>query len=116
MFITGFEQFDDNVLWYCFCLVLVLRVVELLGSEGLLFSLNLGKKFVGWFFKYFFVLSSFFSSFQFLCIAVVVVQSLSRVQLFVTPVDYSRPGSSVQGISQARILEWAAISFSRGSS
>ena len=30
--------------------------------------------------------------------------------------DSSRPGSSVQGISQARILEWAAISFSRGSS
>ena len=30
--------------------------------------------------------------------------------------DSSRPGSSVQGISQARILEWVAISFSRGSS
>ena len=26
------------------------------------------------------------------------------------------PGSSVHGISQARILEWVAISFSRGSS
>ena len=26
------------------------------------------------------------------------------------------PGTSVHGISQARILEWAAISFSRGSS
>ena len=26
--------------------------------------------------------------------------------------DYSLPGSSVQGISQAKILEWAAISFS----
>ena len=32
------------------------------------------------------------------------------------PVDYSLPGSSVHGILQARILEWAAISFSRGSS
>ena len=30
--------------------------------------------------------------------------------------DYSPPGSSVYGISQARILEWVAISFSRGSS
>ena len=30
--------------------------------------------------------------------------------------DYSPPGSSVHGISQARILEWGAISFSRGSS
>ena len=26
------------------------------------------------------------------------------------PVDYSPPGSSVQGILQARILEWVAIS------
>ena len=38
------------------------------------------------------------------------VQSLSCVWLFVTP------GSSVHGISQARILEWVAISFSRRSS
>ena len=28
------------------------------------------------------------------------------------PMDYSPPGSSVHGISQARILEWFAISFS----
>ena len=32
------------------------------------------------------------------------------------PVDCSPPGSSVHGILQARILEWVAISFSRGSS
>ena len=31
------------------------------------------------------------------------------------PVDYSPPGSSVHGILQARILEWIAIPFSRGS-
>ena len=31
-------------------------------------------------------------------------------------VDCSLPGSSVHGILQARILEWVAISFSRGSS
>ena len=30
--------------------------------------------------------------------------------------DYSLSGSSVHGISQARILEWVAISFSKGSS
>ena len=29
---------------------------------------------------------------------------------------YSPPGSSVHGILQARILEWVAIPFSRGSS
>ena len=32
------------------------------------------------------------------------------------PIDCSLPDSSVHGISQARILEWVAISFSRGSS
>ena len=32
------------------------------------------------------------------------------------PMDCCLPGSSVHGISQARILEWVAISFSRGSS
>ena len=32
------------------------------------------------------------------------------------PMDYSLPGSSVHGIFQARVLEWVAISFSRGSS
>ena len=30
--------------------------------------------------------------------------------------DYSLPGASVHGIIAARILEWVAISFSRGSS
>ena len=32
------------------------------------------------------------------------------------PVDCSPPGSSTHGISQARVLEWVAISFSEGSS
>ena len=41
---------------------------------------------------------------------------LSCVSLFCDPMDYSPPGSSVHGIPQARILEWVAISFSRGSS
>ena len=31
------------------------------------------------------------------------------------PMDYSLPGSSLHGILQARVLEWVAISFSRGS-
>ena len=30
------------------------------------------------------------------------------------PMDCSPPGSSVRGISQARIWEWVVISFSRG--
>ena len=32
------------------------------------------------------------------------------------PMDCSPPGSSVHGILQGRILEWGAISFSKGSS
>ena len=32
------------------------------------------------------------------------------------PIDCSLPGSSVHGIFQARVLEWIAISFFRGSS
>ena len=32
------------------------------------------------------------------------------------PMEYRPPGSSVYGILQARILEWVASSFSRGSS
>ena len=43
----------------------------------------------------------------------------SIAQLCPTPcghMDHSPPGSSVPGIFQARILEWVAISFSRGSS
>ena len=37
--------------------------------------------------------------------------SLSRVRFFGTP--WSPSGSSVHGVSQARILEWVAISSSR---
>ena len=43
-------------------------------------------------------------------------KSLSRVWLC-DPFDSSSlPGFSIHGIFQARVLEWAAISFSRGSS
>ena len=48
--------------------------------------------------------------------ACVRAQLLGPVWLFRDPMDYSPPGSSVQGILQARILEWVAISFSRESS
>ena len=40
---------------------------------------------------------------------------LSRVRLFATLWTMSLPGSFVHGILQARILEWVAIPFSRGS-
>ena len=41
----------------------------------------------------------------------VKVKSLSRVRLS-DSMDGSLPGSSVHGIFQARVLEWAAIAFS----
>ena len=43
-------------------------------------------------------------------------QLLGLVRLFATPLNCSLPGSSVCGTSQARMLEWVAISFSRGAS
>ena len=51
----------------------------------------------------------------------VILLLFSCVWLFATltlcnPMDCSLPGSFVYEISQARILEWVAISFSRGSS
>ena len=46
---------------------------------------------------------------------IVVVQLMSHVRLC-NLMDCSLPGSSVQGISQARILEQGAISYARGSS
>ena len=54
--------------------------------------------------------------FIFLCLEskkVFVTQSLSD---FCHPMECSPPDSSVHGISQARILEWVTISFSKGSS
>ena len=47
-------------------------------------------------------------------VAVVLVAQLCPT--FCDPMDYSLPGSSVRGILQARILEWVAIPYSRGSS
>ena len=48
-----------------------------------------------------------------LCLHCVCAQSCPTL---CNPMDCSPPGSSVPGISQAGILDWVAISFSRGSS
>ena len=44
------------------------------------------------------------------------VSYVSHVQLFFDHIICSPPGSSVHGILQARILEWVAIPFCKGSS
>ena len=46
----------------------------------------------------------------------VKVNVAQSCQALCDPMDGSPPGSSVHGILQVRILEWVAISFSRGSS
>ena len=45
-----------------------------------------------------------------------VVQLLSHVQLFATPQNVAHQAPLSMGILQTRVLEWGAISFSRGSS
>ena len=66
-------------------------------------------------FTYFFLVIRKFKLSISLCVCVLVSHSI--VSDFVTPWTVcSPPGSSVCGILQARILEWVAISFSRGSS
>ena len=53
---------------------------------------------------------------QYLCVCVNVKVLVAQSCLTLCdPMDCSLLGSSVQGILQARILEWVAISFSRGS-
>ena len=47
--------------------------------------------------------------------SVCMLSCFNCVWLFVTPTDCGPPGSSVHGILQVRILEWVAISCSRGS-
>ena len=54
-----------------------------------------------------------------MCVCVCVCVCVKSLQLCLTlcnPMDCSPPGSSVHGILQAKILEWAATSSSRGSS
>ena len=46
----------------------------------------------------------------------IIVQLLSRVQLFCDPMGYIACQTPLSMGFQARILEWVAISFSRGTS
>ena len=64
--------------------------------------------------------SSIWCGFRIMCVCVCVcvcVRILSHsVMSLHDHMDYSPPGSSIHGISQARTLEWVATSSSRGSS
>ena len=48
--------------------------------------------------------------------AAAAAKSLQSCLTLCDPIDGSLPGSPIPGIFQARILEWVAISFFRGSS
>ena len=50
---------------------------------------------------------------NFVCVR---AQSLQLRLILCSPMDYSQPGTSVQGIFLPRILEWVVMPFSRGSS
>ena len=79
--------------------VLFLSHVQSLGKRGWMFLLVD--------YQSFFLLSPHCC----VCVCVWERESLSRVQPC-DPMDCSQPGSSVQGILQARVLKWVAISFS----
>ena len=49
-----------------------------------------------------------------ICASIQMHMCILDAQLY--PTSHDPPGSSVHGIFQAGILEWVAISFSRGSS
>ena len=51
--------------------------------------------------------------FQLSCVRAKLLQSCPSL---CDPMNHGLPGSSVHGILQARILEWVAVSYSRGSS
>ena len=50
------------------------------------------------------------------CIDFMCAQLLQLCPTLCDPIDYSLPGSSVHGIFCARVLEWLAMPFIRGSS
>ena len=57
-----------------------------------------------------------FDSIQNIQVTFQIVQSLRRVQLFVIPWTVASQAPLSMGILEARLLEWFAIPFSRGSS
>ena len=64
-------------------------------------------------FSYRFLLTEIITHMHHMCNCCLVAKSCPT--LF-DPIDCSLPGSYVHGISQARLLEWVAIYYSRGSS
>ena len=109
--ITILSQSNSLFLFFCFLIfgflklkkkskTFILTVLFLFGLIILLACINLGKA----------ITSQITSASNSMYV------SRSVVSNFSDPMDSSLPCSSVHGIFQARILEWASIPFSRGSS
>ena len=126
------QQMGQNVKhesgkWYADVLLLFLLLLPLFYKFEIILKMKLSnqsKNIIGFLrmmskvFTYFFRLTScYFSlwclSFSHNTCACSVAQFCWT---FCDPMDCRTPGSSVQGIFQARILKWVAISYSRGSS
>ena len=52
----------------------------------------------------------------YVCVCIYLSKVAQLCPTLCDPMDCSLPGSTLHGILQARVLEWVAISFSRGSS
>ena len=73
-------------------------------------------------FRLFTMILNSFVSFEQPLLGLIALLLQTKMKVFVTqwcptlcnPLDYSPKGSSVHGISQARMLDWVAISSSKG--
>ena len=120
-----------------FCSFIIVSCIWFVITVSFLMSVRILRGFVCWHFsvpwrtlcflqEVFFVLFCFLFSLPCLPLSfsaasfMLKVKSESEVTLscptLCDPMDCSLPGSSVHGIFQARVLEWGAIAFSRGSS
>ena len=106
-----------------FFLIIVFICIMCLGFYSDLGSLPKSKVYVlkktqhGFFNFYSYFLHFYnLSTWNLFCVRGLVNWSRSVVSNSLRPHDCSPPGFSIHGIFQARILEWVAISFSRGSS
>ena len=96
-------QWELNILKFNFNTVLVLPYIDMnLPQVYMPYAFLLEKL------KYIHVLS--------ICTWICVYVHVLSYAWLCNPMDCSSPGSSIYGISQSRILEWIATSYSRGSS
>ena len=105
----------DGVLWSAERALLTLLLSGGVGRGELGANHYLLKVWVRWEKKRWFWFVYLFLSSVLLWLKVKKVLAAQLCPTLCDPMDYSPPGSSVQGILQARILRWVAMPSSRGS-